>query len=207
MTVFSCRRFLVLTLALVSAARAGSPTHTTSEYKVRGVPAGEPVPSFHPRQFSSGSGGGDHGGGYNGGGNHNDGGRWENNNGGADNYPTPSQRPRARNLNRRILSSVPPSELAESICPSGLYGCPIADAGSLSSLPTSLSAWIEQGFECVDIKADLRACGGCPSLNAKHDCTTIVGANDIACVVGTCVVDSCLPGYSLDSRNNACTRK
>lgn len=46
MTVFSCRRLLVLALALVSVASAGSPTHTISDNKARGVAAGKPVRSF-----------------------------------------------------------------------------------------------------------------------------------------------------------------
>ncbi|KAH9486315.1 Protein priA [Psilocybe cubensis] len=191
-----CRHFVVLALALASASSAASPTYTALDNR---VPVSKADAVNYPRQYDSGAGS------YNDPGNSAN--RWGDNNGGGDNYPTPSHRPKPRNLKSRLLSSVPPSELAESICPSGLYGCPIAKPGSLSSLPTSLSTWTEQGFECIDTKADLRACGGCASIDSKHDCTTIEGANDISCAVGTCVVDSCLPGYSLDSKNNACVRK
>jgi len=81
--------------------------------------------------------------------------------------PIPSQRPRARNIQRRSFDSMTPSEIPTAICPSNLSGCPIAQAGSKSSLPATYSAWLEKGFECVDFEADLRSCGGCASLDIK----------------------------------------
>ncbi|KAF9567827.1 hypothetical protein CPC08DRAFT_626439 [Agrocybe pediades] len=98
-----------------------------------------------------------------------------------------------------------PSEIATAICPGSLSGCPVAEAGSLSSLPTTYNSWMQIGFECVDLNADLRACGGCPSLDIKHDCAAIPGAHDVACISGTCVVDSCIAGYTFNSTTSTCT--
>ncbi|KJA28502.1 hypothetical protein HYPSUDRAFT_129355 [Hypholoma sublateritium FD-334 SS-4] len=99
------------------------------------------------------------------------------------------------------------SEIASEICPENLYGCPIADAGSLSSLPSTFADWVSGGFECVDVTADLEACGGCASLDIKHDCTLISGAESVSCMSGVCLVDSCLPSYKFDSDRSICISK
>ncbi|KDR85680.1 hypothetical protein GALMADRAFT_132344 [Galerina marginata CBS 339.88] len=121
--------------------------------------------------------------------------------------PVPSQvQSTRRSLRGRALNTLSGSELAAAICPNDLNGCPIAKPGSLSSVPASFADWQKQGFECVDLNADLKDCGGCASLRAEHDCTAIAGAYGISCVAGSCVVHSCLPGYTLDSDENICVQ-
>ena len=113
-------------------------------------------------------------------------------------------------------------ELAKHVCPDGLFGCPIAESGTVSRLPTNLTSLVEQGFECVDLKADLKACGGCASVDRayvnvrcvnmsalmnppfSHDCTSIPGVQGVSCENGACVVLSCKSRFTLDSQNNTC---
>ncbi|KAF9486477.1 hypothetical protein BDN70DRAFT_15914 [Pholiota conissans] len=123
----------------------------------------------------------------------------------SDHKPTPSHR--SMPYRRRALNTMNASEIATEICPEEFFGCPIAAPGSLASLPTSLSDWIAGGYECIDPQADLRACGGCTSLDAKHDCTLIPGVNDISCVAGACVVGSCNDSYKFDAASRTCMPK
>lgn len=117
--------------------------------------------------------------------------------------------PSARLHTRRVVKKRDPKdmsgiELAQHVCPKGFFGCPIAEPGSLTALPSNLDRLLNEGFECFDLKVDLRACGGCAALNKVHDCTTIPGAKGVSCEEGTCMVQSCTDGYTLES--NTCVR-
>ncbi|KAF6766746.1 hypothetical protein DFP72DRAFT_30166 [Ephemerocybe angulata] len=78
--------------------------------------------------------------------------------------------PSARLHTRRVVKKRDPKdmsgiELAQHVCPKGFFGCPIAEPGSLTALPSNLDRLLNEGFECFDLKVDLRACGGCAALN------------------------------------------
>jgi hypothetical protein len=121
--------------------------------------------------------------------------------------------------------------IAKSVCPDNLFGCPIAEGGSLSSLPSDIATWFTEGFECFDLENDLRACGGCASMNKvyvilhcdslgicqnllltivhnclafSHDCTSIPGADSVTCEAGKCIVQTCAKGFTLDEDDNNC---
>ncbi|KAF5312627.1 hypothetical protein D9619_002638 [Psilocybe cf. subviscida] len=204
MTVFA-RSLIGLTLALsVFAVSVTEPDAVTATRVARGGGGNNGNSGGGPYGPGGGSNngghdgpGGPHGpGSGNGGGNHGGGG------GGKPHHPEPSHRPPPRPY-RRALDTLHGAQIADEICPGDAYGCPIAPAGSLSSLPNGLDDWVNQGFYCVDRTADLTDCGGCAALDAKHDCTRITGAKSVSCVSGSCVVDSCLPNFTLDS--NSCT--
>lgn len=59
-------------------------------------------------------------------------------------------------------------EIAQDVCPEGFFGCPIAEPGSLLSLPSNLDDWFTKGFQCFDLQLDLKACGGCPSMHEMY---------------------------------------
>lgn len=69
-------------------------------------------------------------------------------------------------------------------CSPGLTACPIPNGG----------------FECIDTSKDLEACGGCPLIDepeAGVDCSSLPGVNEVACIRGECVVESCAPSFKL----------
>ncbi|KAH8914235.1 hypothetical protein BT69DRAFT_1358255 [Atractiella rhizophila] len=69
-------------------------------------------------------------------------------------------------------------------------------------------------FECVDTFNSLEYCGGCPGskvLSRKRgligewtDCMNLEGADDVACVAGGCVINTCVDGFMLF--DNTCIR-
>ncbi|KAF9555940.1 hypothetical protein CPC08DRAFT_820776 [Agrocybe pediades] len=86
-------------------------------------------------------------------------------------------------------------------CPAGLEACPIMGRSSLS-------------WECVNTKEDLESCGGCIITSSNNynsrskkegvDCTAIQGVSDVSCITGQCVVDRCMPGYSVNASGDSC---
>ncbi|KDQ63103.1 hypothetical protein JAAARDRAFT_366825 [Jaapia argillacea MUCL 33604] len=90
--------------------------------------------------------------------------------------------------------------LSEMLCPGDQTACPVS---KLLSLPTSLVGWSEIEYECFDFSADLKACGGCGSMNSMYDCTTIADASSVACVQGSCQVSKCKQGF-VPSGLNSC---
>jgi len=83
-------------------------------------------------------------------------------------------------------------------CSSGMEACPIIGRSS-------------QSWECVDTQYDLESCGGCivashPAYNKKEgiDCTAIHGVSDVSCVSGKCLVERCMPGYSIGIDGDSC---
>ncbi|CAL1694647.1 unnamed protein product [Somion occarium] len=93
-------------------------------------------------------------------------------------------------------------DISDELCPFSLTVCPLTS----HSRPTSLTGWIQEGFECVDTESDLNSCGGCGTVNQTHDCTTIPGAVGVSCMTGSCRVDSCQPGYNRTSNGKTCVR-
>ncbi|KIY52011.1 hypothetical protein FISHEDRAFT_6059, partial [Fistulina hepatica ATCC 64428] len=115
------------------------------------------------------------------------------------NPPPPPARPSTvphhwsrETLQQETLTDAAPSAV---LCPSGLSACPVAPHSSLSALPATLADWKSLDYECVDLSADLYACGGCPALDSIYDCTIIPHALTFSCVAGTCIVDSCQFGF------------
>jgi len=51
-------------------------------------------------------------------------------------------------------------------------------------------------YECIDIRSNLEACGGCPG-DGGVDCTALYGVSDVECTKGRCVVSACNKGLSL----------
>ncbi|KAF9015723.1 hypothetical protein BDQ17DRAFT_1229861 [Cyathus striatus] len=101
---------------------------------------------------------------------------------------------------RRVL------QMSGQLCPKELFACPIAEAGTLLALPSSLAVWAAEGYACTDVTADLHDCGGCSALDARHDCFAIPGAQDIACVNSNCEVYSCITDYTLSRKGNHCVK-
>ncbi|KAI9439301.1 hypothetical protein H4582DRAFT_2076004 [Lactarius indigo] len=69
-----------------------------------------------------------------------------------------------------------------------------------------------RAWECVDTAHDLESCGGCvlplmPYSPIGHDCTTLPGVADVACLSGECIVQRCLPGYILSHDGTSCSIK
>ncbi|KAG7530957.1 hypothetical protein FFLO_04685 [Filobasidium floriforme] len=75
-------------------------------------------------------------------------------------------------------------------CAAGLSACPVVNGN---------------GFECLDVNKDVESCGGCLRSigagiqNVGEDCTSIPNAADVSCVAGQCQVQTCLPGFKLNS--------
>lgn len=42
-------------------------------------------------------------------------------------------------------------------------------------------------YVCVDTTTDLYSCGGCASIDAGQDCTTIPNVDEVACTKSACV--------------------
>lgn len=65
-----------------------------------------------------------------------------------------------RNTDEIVLS---PAELSGHLCPQPMSVCPITKF----VLPVTLSQWVRDGYECVDMQEDLTSCGGCGILDKK----------------------------------------
>jgi len=110
-------------------------------------------------------------------------------------FPWPSFKPWKREQERITAEE----NVSSQLCPLSMSACPIT-----ASTPSSLSEWIEQGFECVEFSEDLTSCGGCGIIDAQYDCTAIPGALGVACDMGSCRVHTCRPGYSLAPDGMTC---
>ncbi|KAG2075179.1 hypothetical protein BDR04DRAFT_84610 [Suillus decipiens] len=126
--------------------------------------------------------------------------------------PAPSRRvaeasaaPHKRSLDQQhVIEGAAAAAESRGFCLDGLVACPVLSTPG--QLPRTFVEWEAIGFECVDFTADLRACGGCSSLDPiEHDCTKIPHVEGVACVVGECQITSCQLGYSLDSDGRACS--
>jgi len=59
------------------------------------------------------------------------------------------------------------------LCPNGLFACALGGTHQ---------------FECVDVEADLRSCGGCVGEGLPGvDCLALPGVRDVTCIRGKCV--------------------
>ncbi|TEB38738.1 hypothetical protein FA13DRAFT_1724675 [Coprinellus micaceus] len=199
MAQLSMKKFALIAFALALAAEGASTAKMATDAALRGHDA--------PRLVSrTGSGSGNQGGNtdYQGGKGSNQGENGPTKSGGQS-FPRPSGRPhskRSKNRDNNVDSN--PMLIAKSVCPDNLFGCPIAEGGSLSSLPSDIATWFTEGFECFDLENDLRACGGCASMNKVHDCTSIPGADSVTCEAGKCIVQTCAKGFTLDEDDNNC---
>ncbi|KAJ3540954.1 hypothetical protein NM688_g6153 [Phlebia brevispora] len=68
-----------------------------------------------------------------------------------------------------------------------------------------------EAWECVDTASDLESCGGCMvpfGRTPAHgvDCTAILGVMDVSCAAGSCLVERCLPGYTVSQDRSFCVR-
>ncbi|EPQ60239.1 hypothetical protein GLOTRDRAFT_134957 [Gloeophyllum trabeum ATCC 11539] len=104
--------------------------------------------------------------------------------------PEPAPQPSKRSMLEQV--AIYHEDLSAKFCPAPSRACPV---GRASKMPESLAEWDGVEFECVDFNEDLKACGGCGSVDASHDCTTIPNALAVACVSGACQVTSCKPGF------------
>lgn len=80
----------------------------------------------------------------------------------------------------------------------GLF-CPESQTACLLD-PTSS----RRAYECVDLAATIDSCGGCIFEGAGQDCTAIEGADEVACVAGSCAVRQCAPGWAVNVNGTAC---
>ncbi|KAF8201285.1 hypothetical protein K438DRAFT_1523007, partial [Mycena galopus ATCC 62051] len=48
------------------------------------------------------------------------------------------------------------------------------------------------------------SCGGCVSLGQGEDCNAILGAFNVGCQQGTCVVHTCILGFKLAPDGHSC---
>ncbi|GAA5833506.1 hypothetical protein JCM5353_007945 [Sporobolomyces roseus] len=85
----------------------------------------------------------------------------------------------------------PPSKRSLSECSNGKIACPVPG--------------LLHGFDCVDIRTDLRQCGDCRVLGGV-DCSQLPGTARVDCIKGFCHVDSCLDGYLYDFRKRSCVQ-
>lgn len=72
-------------------------------------------------------------------------------------------------------------------------GLPVCPAGLEACGTTTGSA----GWECLDISADIEACGGCPGTEWATDCTSLPGVASVSCRQAKCVVGGCSRGWKL----------
>jgi hypothetical protein len=75
-------------------------------------------------------------------------------------------------------------------CAAAFTSCPIAGR--------------TQAFECLDTQSNVESCGGCTSTDQGIDCTSIESAEDVACVMGQCVVNVCQPGWKVGANATEC---
>jgi len=80
----------------------------------------------------------------------------------------------------------------EGRCPNPLTACPVRGAHDIDA------------FECVDLWADLSSCGGCPTDDVVHDCSSIAHARSVECVAGRCEVRLCNDGYVVAPQHDRC---
>ncbi|RDB28903.1 Protein priA [Hypsizygus marmoreus] len=113
---------------------------------------------------------------YHGGNNHGNHGQHDNDNGGGDH-----DHGIGYNGHRQKRSAHWKSRSAP-LCPTGLDACPISSMKS-------------GDYECLDTTTELESCGGCSSIGAGQDCTTITGAWNVGCEQGSCKVYTCAGGY------------
>ncbi|KAM0754392.1 hypothetical protein T439DRAFT_112788 [Meredithblackwellia eburnea MCA 4105] len=76
----------------------------------------------------------------------------------------------------------------------GFTACPVATEEGVMA------------FECVNLKTDVKRCGGCAAETGARDCSSIPGVNDVECAAGTCVVNSCNQdlGFTLSANGHEC---
>jgi len=130
----------------------------------------------------------------------------------------------------------PPGNPKECICKDSSVVCngQCVDAKSCpSSVPIKTKRWVGSGtcaemgpewaacgifggaarsWECINTARDLESCGGCmlpltPYVPIGKDCTSLPGVADVACMAGECVVQRCLPGYSVARDGNHCVSR
>lgn len=92
-------------------------------------------------------------------------------------------------------------DLDAFLCPFRMSACPVEPT---STLPTTLAEWSLLDYECVEFDTDLQSCGGCSSIDIRHDCSAIEDASDVACVFGECKVQTCEEGFTLSSNATSC---
>ncbi|TFK56868.1 hypothetical protein OE88DRAFT_1640692 [Heliocybe sulcata] len=110
--------------------------------------------------------------------------------------PQPSKRaPEPQPSKRSMVEQIAiyNEDLSAKFCPAPSKACPI---GRVSKMPETLAEWDGVEFECVGFNVDLKACGGCGTVDVSHDCTAIPNALAVACVQGGCQVSSCKPGFT-----------
>jgi len=123
--------------------------------------------------------------------------------------PQPSVTKRGPRVKRKQIPLSPEEEMSHHLCPLGMSVCPMpSESSALTTrpVPTTLLQWIQEGFECADLDYDLTSCGGCGSVNARHDCTTIPNALGVSCMEGACRVETCKPGFTLAAGGRTCVR-
>ncbi|KZO94921.1 hypothetical protein CALVIDRAFT_556120 [Calocera viscosa TUFC12733] len=112
---------------------------------------------------------------------------------------TPSKRwlPSGRSLERAAELTTRELPWEDDRCPKAHTACGVS------------SPWTKQGWECIDTLRDLESCGGCvyplPGRVAGGvDCTDIDGVEDVSCMQGFCVVNSCREGYAVSADGQSC---
>ncbi|KAK8865926.1 hypothetical protein IAR55_001075 [Kwoniella newhampshirensis] len=106
-------------------------------------------------------------------------------------------------------SGVPVQKMAKKSsmvdCPSGMSKCAVGVSGEK-----------EGRWECVDTRSDIESCGGCmdPSrsfdlsaVGQGHDCTALPDVDQVACLSGSCKIQSCIRGYALARNGTICEKK
>jgi len=110
--------------------------------------------------------------------------------------PQPSKRaPEPQPSKRSMLEQIAiyNEDLSAKFCPAPSSACPI---DHMSKMPETLAEWDGVVFECVDFSEDLKACGGCGSVDVSYDCTAIPNALAVSCVQGACQISSCKAGFA-----------
>ncbi|TCD63343.1 hypothetical protein EIP91_005644 [Steccherinum ochraceum] len=103
----------------------------------------------------------------------------------------------------------PQEQLNRKLCPQGMAVCPILPQSAAlrmsAPMSTTLMKWMEEGYECTDFE-DFFSCGGCGTVDIKHDCTMIPNALGVSCEQGSCRVYSCKSGFHLADDGKTCVR-
>ncbi|KAL4253590.1 hypothetical protein ABKN59_003411 [Abortiporus biennis] len=127
--------------------------------------------------------------------------------------PEPSHHPPGKRaetpLEKRHQETLSQEEMSSLLCPLGDV-CPIQGYTTLGNVktmtPRTVLEWIRDGFECVDFEYDLTSCGGCGSLDVRHDCTAIPGSQGVSCHRGSCKVHTCEAGFTRSPDGKSCAR-